>query len=223
MYSLGLCLEGSKNQTRLDFQALSMYQFYKLLSQLTSPMAPAKVLNLYWEFCRMTRIWHWMKRLKWSGYARTSKKVKEVKARELAIFCLACLQPGINIPENWREDNAWHVMYINIILPSLISFWRWVYKHIFVTDGNFKADHVQQKNEVDDIWLSEGSGMIPRREEYFSFLATTIERLTVSARLGIWHLASGIWHSINFFQLKVPCENTFRAIQMPCKHQNFAT
>jgi len=57
---------------------------------------------------------------------------------------------------------------------------RWVYKRIFVADGNFKADHVRQKNNVDDVWLSEGSGMIPKREEYFTFLATAIEKLTVS-------------------------------------------
>jgi hypothetical protein len=50
-----------------------------------------------------------------------------------------------------------------------------------VADGNFKADHVRQleKNETDDVWLSEGSGMIPKRQEYFTFLATAIERLTV--------------------------------------------
>ena len=56
-----------------------------------------------------------------------------------------------------------------------------MYKRIFVGDGKFKADHVRQINEVDDVWLSEGSGMIPKREEYFSFLASAIERLTVSA------------------------------------------
>jgi len=55
-----------------------------------------------------------------------------------------------------------------------------VYKRILVADGNFKADHIRQKNEVDDVWLSEGSGMIPKREEYFTFLATAIERQTVS-------------------------------------------
>lgn len=49
-----------------------------------------------------------------------------------------------------------------------------------MADGNFKADHVRQKNETDDVWLSEGSGMIPKRQEYFTFLATAIERLTVS-------------------------------------------
>jgi hypothetical protein len=49
-----------------------------------------------------------------------------------------------------------------------------------VADGNFKADHVRQKNAAGDVWLSEGSGMIPKREEYLSFLASAIERLTVS-------------------------------------------
>jgi hypothetical protein len=48
-----------------------------------------------------------------------------------------------------------------------------------VADGNFKADHVRQKNES-DVWLSDGSGMIPQKQEYLSFLATAIERLTVS-------------------------------------------
>ena len=52
---------------------------------------------------------------------------------------------------------------------------------MFVADGNFKADHVRQKNADGDVWLSEGSGMIPKRDEYREFLKTAIERLTVSS------------------------------------------
>jgi hypothetical protein len=52
---------------------------------------------------------------------------------------------------------------------------------MFVADGNFKADHVRQKTGDHDVWLSEGSGMIPKREEYLAFLKSAIERLTVSA------------------------------------------
>lgn len=51
---------------------------------------------------------------------------------------------------------------------------------MFVADGNFKADHVRQKGAEDDIWLSEGAGMIPKREEYHTFLKSAIERQTVS-------------------------------------------
>jgi hypothetical protein len=49
-----------------------------------------------------------------------------------------------------------------------------------VADGNFKADHVRQKPAGADVWLSEGCGMIPKREEYMAFLKTAIERVTVS-------------------------------------------
>jgi hypothetical protein len=55
-----------------------------------------------------------------------------------------------------------------------------VFKRIFVADGNFKADHVRQLKSAGDVWLSEGGGIIPKRDEYYSFLETAIERLTVS-------------------------------------------
>lgn len=48
-----------------------------------------------------------------------------------------------------------------------------------MADGNFKADHVRQKNADGDVWLSEGAGMIPERQKYHSFLEKAIERLTV--------------------------------------------
>ena len=91
--------------SNLELKA-SAYQYYQLLRRLTKPMAPAEVLDLYREFRRMTRIWRWMKKLKWAGYAGSTKSVKEVESGELAIFCPACPQPGINLPDNWRDDKA---------------------------------------------------------------------------------------------------------------------
>ena len=84
----------------------SAYQFYQLLRRLTWPMAPSEVINLYREFRRMSRIWHWMKKLKWAGYAGSSKSIKDVQPGELATFCPACPQVGVNIPDNWRDDPA---------------------------------------------------------------------------------------------------------------------
>jgi hypothetical protein len=43
-----------------------------------------------------------------------------------------------------------------------------------VADGNFKADHVRQKNPGNDIWLSEGGGMMARRDIYEEFLKNAI-------------------------------------------------
>src|ERR1700678_3560203 len=87
----------------------SAYQFYQLIRRLTTPIEPGGVVDLYREFRRMARIWRWMKKLKWAGYAGGPNKVKDVGASELAIFCPACPQPAINIPDNWREDHARHV------------------------------------------------------------------------------------------------------------------
>jgi hypothetical protein len=56
---------------------------------------------------------------------------------------------------------------------------RWVYQRFFVADGNFKADHVRQKHPESDVWLSEGGGMMSKREEYDEFLRSAIERRTV--------------------------------------------
>jgi CxC2 like cysteine cluster associated with KDZ transposases len=82
----------------------SAYQFYHLLRRLTMPLAPGEVVDLYNEFRRMTRLWRWMKKLKWAGYGHNGKDPLNVGRGELANFCPACPQPGVNLPPNWKED-----------------------------------------------------------------------------------------------------------------------
>jgi hypothetical protein len=102
--------------SNLELKA-SAYQFYQLLRRLTNPIAPGEVINLYREFRRMSRLWRWMKKLKWAGYAGTQKNIKEVGSGELAIYCPACPQPGINIPNNWMNDPSRYVkLFIIFIL-----------------------------------------------------------------------------------------------------------
>ena len=48
-----------------------------------------------------------------------------------------------------------------------------------MADGNFKADHVRQKNSDGDVWLWDGAGMAPNQAEYGRFLQGAIERLMV--------------------------------------------
>jgi hypothetical protein len=60
----------------------------------------------------------------------------------------------------------------------LIVATRWVYKRFFVANGNFKANHVQQRDNS-DVWLSEGGGMFAKRTDYQAFLRSAIDRLTV--------------------------------------------
>jgi large-conductance mechanosensitive channel len=64
---------------------------------------------------------------------------------------------------------------------------RFVFKRIFVANGNFKADHVQQKNSNTDVWLWDGAGMAPNQAEYGQFLQAAIEQLMVGTV--IWQMA----------------------------------
>ncbi|KAF8232614.1 hypothetical protein L208DRAFT_1271231 [Tricholoma matsutake] len=96
-----------------------------------------------------------MKRLKWAGYGHNQRDPLNPEPGSLADFCPACPQVGINILDNWKDD-------VN----------QFVFKHIFMANGNFKVDHVQQKNSDTDIciiiiiWLWDGGGMAPNRAEY---------------------------------------------------------
>jgi hypothetical protein len=91
----------------------SAYQFYQLIRRVTLPMRPAEVVNLYHELRRMSRLWRWMKRLKWAGYGHNQKDPLNPEPGSLANFCPACPQVGINIPENWKDDvNRWVTRYL---------------------------------------------------------------------------------------------------------------
>ena len=71
--------------------------------------------------------------------------------------------------------------YIPIFIALFLYCFSFVYRRIFVADGNFKADHVRQKDRDGDIWLLDGAGMMPNRKEYSTFLKSAKERSTVSA------------------------------------------
>jgi len=51
----------------------------------------------------------------------------------------------------------------------------------FVADGNFTADHIKQKRPQDDVWLSDGEGMMTAREPY----ATHIRLATETKEVGL--------------------------------------
>jgi hypothetical protein len=83
---------------------VSAYQYYNKLRRLTNPAAPGNVPSFYHELLRLSRLWRWMKKLKWAGYGHRNADPKTPKSGELANFCPACLQPGINLPPNWKDD-----------------------------------------------------------------------------------------------------------------------
>lgn len=51
---------------------------------------------------RCQRVWRQMKYRIWHGHGHEPNK--EVPPGGLALFCAACPQPKVNLPENWKDD-----------------------------------------------------------------------------------------------------------------------
>ncbi|KAG1776260.1 hypothetical protein EV702DRAFT_1179917 [Suillus placidus] len=93
-----------------------------------------------------------LKQLKWHGF---SHEKRQPKAGELALFCPACPQPGVNV--NLAEKNAAD--------PA------WLYSRSLVMDGNFKAEHMFPANPTDEVALTDGLGFMVGDARYKMHLA----------------------------------------------------
>ncbi|KAH8995501.1 hypothetical protein EDB86DRAFT_2829415 [Lactarius hatsudake] len=105
---------------------------------------------------------------------RTSRQWRDIKSRmeqglghqsedtapdgSLVIFCPACPQPGINLPNDWKtryEPN------------ELIQ--------TFIMDGNFSAEHMRHRSGERDVALSAGMAFMANLELYKAHLRSGTE------------------------------------------------
>ncbi|KAG2347668.1 hypothetical protein BDR05DRAFT_876613 [Suillus weaverae] len=130
----------------------SAMNYYSKLRRITSSVFPhlvpvSAVDDRYRELMRVGRQWRQLKQLKWHGFGH---KKQQPKAGELALFCPACLQPGVNV--NLAEKNAAD--------PA------WLYSRSLVMDGNFKAEHMFPVNPTDEVALTNGLGFMVSDAQY---------------------------------------------------------
>ncbi|KAF9045096.1 hypothetical protein BJ165DRAFT_1346802 [Panaeolus papilionaceus] len=153
----------------LDFARLanlelyaSAYQVNELLCRLTQSLGWTMTDSLYHELRRMLRIHRWMKKLKWASFCHSGHPLKPA-AGQFTIFCPACPQPGINLPDNWETDAD-----------------NYIYARSFVADGNFKAKHLAHASGGMDAALYDGAGVMPNYEEYHAHISSVVEQKTVT-------------------------------------------
>ncbi|KAG2007524.1 hypothetical protein CC2G_015218 [Coprinopsis cinerea AmutBmut pab1-1] len=132
----------------------SAFHFYSKLRRLTNEVFPKQVPNRYREGLRCGRQWRKLKEMKRYGLAHTRATPQE---GEMALFCAACPQPGMNLPEGWEHDEE-----------------QWKYGITLAADGNFSLLHREQKN-ADDVWLKNGEGYLVERTRYEKHLKVTSE------------------------------------------------
>ncbi|KAI6098938.1 hypothetical protein EV401DRAFT_1895031 [Pisolithus croceorrhizus] len=125
--------------------------YYSKLRRVTSSVFPHLVPDRYRELLRVARQWRLLKLLKWSGYQGNSNHSTK---GDLALFCAACPQPGINLsPQDNLDD--------------------WRYTRTVVMDGNFKAEHMHERRPHDQVWLMDGHGFMVTNPRYRQYIAAT--------------------------------------------------
>ncbi|KAG1777149.1 hypothetical protein EV702DRAFT_1045541 [Suillus placidus] len=97
---------------------------------------------------------HLVPLLKWNSFFHERREPKD---RELALFCPACPQPGINVAVP-TKDNA---------PPSLL------YTISLVMDGNFKAEHLHLTNLEDEMFYG-GKSQVPSSSRHSQGLGPEI-------------------------------------------------
>ncbi|KAG2091180.1 uncharacterized protein F5147DRAFT_748145 [Suillus discolor] len=138
----------------------SAMNYYSKLRRMTSSMfphlVPAHCKDRYRELMRVARQWRQLKTMKWHGFGHRSDNPS---TGELALFCPACPQPGINV----------------LFDPS------WKYTRSFVMDGNFKAEHLHPIKPFDEVWLSDGLGFMVGKDRYKMHLAEAADTVEKSS------------------------------------------
>ncbi|KAK7681433.1 hypothetical protein QCA50_015525 [Cerrena zonata] len=164
----------SRKQTRtvFTFEALDDYDLenletkasaakhYDKLIRLTANAFPSMVPKRYRELLRIAREWRNLKSRQRAGYAYSPADV--IPAGGLALFCPTCPQPGVNLPEDWRDD------------PDKKKYMR-----TLLADGNFKQDHLVMKYDEDDVPLSDGHGYMVTKAPFDTYLSATSDPVTV--------------------------------------------
>ncbi|KAG1721504.1 uncharacterized protein EDB91DRAFT_1240303 [Suillus paluster] len=101
----------------------SAMSFYQKLRRFTNNAFPDKIPDQYRELMRVS----------W----------------DLALYCPACPQPGINLPTSWRYD-----------------YEEWLVMRRYVVDGNFIAQHMKMKIPEDNVSLADGKGYMVTEGPY---------------------------------------------------------
>ncbi|KAH9010056.1 hypothetical protein EDB85DRAFT_1902458 [Lactarius pseudohatsudake] len=112
-------------------------------------MFPHHVPNLYKQLLRASRQWRDLKNRIQSGLGHQNGGIPATDG-SMAIFCPACPQPGINLPDDWKIRN------------QLIR--------TFIMDGNFSAEHMRCRTGETDVPLSSGMAFMANPNSYKAHL-----------------------------------------------------
>ncbi|KDQ49013.1 hypothetical protein JAAARDRAFT_144073, partial [Jaapia argillacea MUCL 33604] len=129
------------------------HEYHDTLRRATRPAFPHTVPDRYRELLRCSRQWRHLKTMKWNAFGYGPSH--DPQPGEAAIFCPACPQKDVNLPDGWRNE---------------AQDKPWLYARQLNLDGNFKAERMRQKYPEDDVPLTNGSGYLVAEGPYTGYL-----------------------------------------------------
>ncbi|KAG2057847.1 hypothetical protein BDR06DRAFT_877301, partial [Suillus hirtellus] len=142
----------------------SAMSFYQKLRCFTNNAFPHKISDRYCELMWVFRIWRDLMNRIWFGFGHETDR--SPAPGDLALYCLACPQPGINLPSSWKD-----------------SYDDWLVMQRYVVDGNFTAQHRKMKTLEDDVSLADGKGYMVTEEPCEAHITESIEKNEASCHI----------------------------------------
>ncbi|KAH9917410.1 uncharacterized protein B0H18DRAFT_913487 [Fomitopsis serialis] len=134
---------------------IAAQSYFERLRRLTSTAFPQSIPDRYRELLRVSRQWRNLKYRKWHGFGHGRG---EAGPGDLALGCVACPRPGVNLQPGWEQDKD-----------------RWKFTQTFVMDGNFSAEHLKMRRPQDDVSLADGHGFMVTDGPYKRHLKEAID------------------------------------------------
>ncbi|KAG1847069.1 hypothetical protein F4604DRAFT_1688189 [Suillus subluteus] len=125
----------------------SAMNYYSKLRRMITSVFPHLVSDHYRELMRVVRQWRKLNLMRWNGFGHQDK---QATPSDLALFCPACPQPGINV--SLPTGDTMECNECDMETPS------WLYSRSLVMDGNFKGEHLHFANPSDEVSLMDGCG-----------------------------------------------------------------
>ncbi|KAI0941523.1 hypothetical protein AcW1_003396 [Taiwanofungus camphoratus] len=128
------------------------------------------VKDRYQQFLRVTRQWSHLKDLMQHGFGYPSRQ--QPGEGDLAFFCAACPQSGVNLDPDWKEHSD-----------------QSVYTRGFIMDGNFSAEHLKMRRPRNDVEITDSTSFFVADGRYKAHLqpGTCHNHKAVNLANADWH------------------------------------
>ncbi|KAK1223877.1 hypothetical protein PQX77_013243 [Marasmius sp. AFHP31] len=95
---------------------VNLFDYYKTIEKQTVATGTLNVKDRYEAFIRSVRQWQYLKQMKQAGVGnKVGRDLDNLPKGRVAVHCIACPRPGVNLPEDWQAMPAKRYLYQKFI------------------------------------------------------------------------------------------------------------